>query len=117
MNDNKKSDYEYRKHYYADRRRRRKMNGQCVVCGVKLPEGCATVNCPNCQDKARFSYKKHREKRKAERKEPKDRVFLNADLYNLDEANICLTCKAVTCTGNCIRFKTEKAKLEVSDGG
>lgn len=108
----KKTSYALRKDYFADRRNQRKLNGQCTTCGVPLPLGCKTVLCPACHEKARSYAEKYKQKRKAEKREKKARAFQNADMYNYEEANICLTCKAVKCTGNCIRFQMEKSKLE-----
>ena len=102
-----------RSEYYKALRDRRRENGLCTVCGKKLPEGTEGVRCIECYERAREYEREQRAIRAAQRREKK--IPHVDDEYAFEEANICLTCDAEKCTGNCKRFKEAKNKLEVGD--
>ena len=99
--------------YLKRLRDERRGYGLCTVCGNKLPEGSTVVRCENCRNRANKYAAGYREKAREERRAEK--LFHSDDMYNYEEASICLTCEAERCTGNCKRFREKRNKLGVSN--
>ena len=44
----------YRQKYSREKRERRKAEGRCVTCGVKLTFECTTLQCEHCREKQKY---------------------------------------------------------------
>ena len=44
----------YGRKYYHEKRERRKAEGRCVTCGVKLTFECTTLQCEHCREKQKY---------------------------------------------------------------
>jgi hypothetical protein len=44
----------YGQRYSREKRERRKAEGRCVTCGVKLTFECTTLQCEQCREKQKF---------------------------------------------------------------
>ena len=45
----------YEKRYFREKRERRKAEGLCVTCGVKLTFECTTLQCEHCREKQKYT--------------------------------------------------------------
>ncbi|MBQ8289338.1 MAG: hypothetical protein IJY01_00500 [Clostridia bacterium] len=92
----------YHKRYYAERRARRRAEGLCADCGVRLPAGYSKAACEACNAKRRAyqaSYTNgHRYNRKVD----------DEPIYDKADADICLTCDKPKCNGICERYLAER---------
>jgi hypothetical protein len=93
----------YHKKYYAERRARRRAEGLCADCGVKLPEGYRKAACEVCNAKRRAYQAQYENGRRYKRPDPEP-------VYDKAEANICLMCSKDVCPGICERFIEENRK-------
>lgn len=97
----------YRKNYYAERRKQRKAERLCTKCGVKLPLDCKISICVSCAAKQREYTKKYYHEKKCE-----NVSSCREATYDIDEANICLTCEKKYCSGICAHYLFSKKLLE-----
>ena len=44
----------YGQKYSREKRERRKAEGRCVTCGVKLTSECTTLQCEHCREKQKY---------------------------------------------------------------